>query len=996
MIRSTSVKAKKKRDPDLSRDRFIDKTYVKDGSNIADYVKAPFENSKNPLASYLSLRFAEKDGFLKELEKASPEDWDRVNHEIGRIQSDRQKFSDDFTKKRLNDELQQSYSNWKKTVFNAAELRQIGLDREKQVKKLPASEASTRELRTWDSKHLKQLKDVVDGENPSPDLGHASRSFSASRHLPPQPRAYDPYHGFRAGVMYFKKLADGSLEGFDSNNEKYKDTRFPNQKIALKDILDDPNKNPLSEERPDDEVRYFHFPSNNMEWIEKAIKQYYSRRNISNSSSKDCDRVLSREYWTGQMHGGGPVGHTSDFRRTAPVHSRHMRSKCSLIPREARPRFRTSQSTDHIPTSSGPQRAPQRAISVGVPLGEKNVAIFLPYLHWETSSRRAQMVKVINEAIGTNSKASRREFRLPQAVEEVMKMKRSKNGTSIKNKVPRVRRKQYLARYLFAVARMAEEIDHAADEKLLRHKVNNHSPLHVRRTLDQYYFLTLDNTSERDRDQVVYRGTRSLSLTTRVVMVDQLWMWILDDNTIITSFPRRWGRNKPDPSGVHKSLRIRLGQRTEVIKSIHHLAMIIMDQCSRVFFDRTRPLDQRPEVMDLFAEAIGTVTERTRIAYNHFWRFLWQEQHYRGQLKVNVEGVVFKEAQDIAEELMIMKRVYCEQLKVAKDFMRHLTHTHGRHAAKLGDALLINKFISELKKTMAKDTEDEDDETLELATRIDEESVHEAHDLIETLQARLGEIADLEEAALRACTQLEGFLSLKQQQASIIDARSALDMAKESYKQGRTIQAFTIVTIIFLPLSFIAAFFGMNNIEINNAPWMSLWQQIKWMFGGTAVVIFISISLAFGSWVRVLAVWLRGVATWIRAVLRLAFQVSRAKLFQDTEITILHGWWGNSVFNSKNIDSKREILLADIALKRRQKIYNRAQRMMDIVEEEEEEEEERNLSQRLSEFNARRRLPERHGRHIADDPDPSYKGILQHMTRVRFARKEDGTADTNV
>lgn len=36
-------------------------------------------------------------------------------------------------------------------------------------------------------------------------------------------------------------------------------------------------------------------------------------------------------------------------------------------------------------------------------------------------------------------------------------------------------------------------------------------------------------------------------------------------------------------------------------------ALIIIDQCSRVFFDRTKPLDQRPEVMDLFAAAIGHV-----------------------------------------------------------------------------------------------------------------------------------------------------------------------------------------------------------------------------------------------------------------------------------------------------------------------------------------------------------------------------------------------------
>jgi hypothetical protein len=44
--------------------------------------------------------------------------------------------------------------------------------------------------------------------------------------------------------------------------------------------------------------------------------------------------------------------------------------------------------------------------------------------------------------------------------------------------------------------------------------------------------------------------------------------------------------------------------------------MIIMDQCSRVFFDRTRPLDQRPEVMDLFGAAIGTVVSTHVIRIN--------------------------------------------------------------------------------------------------------------------------------------------------------------------------------------------------------------------------------------------------------------------------------------------------------------------------------------------------------------------------------------------
>jgi hypothetical protein len=36
-------------------------------------------------------------------------------------------------------------------------------------------------------------------------------------------------------------------------------------------------------------------------------------------------------------------------------------------------------------------------------------------------------------------------------------------------------------------------------------------------------------------------------------------------------------------------------------------ALLIIDQCSKVFFDRTQPTDDRPEVMDLFAQAIGAV-----------------------------------------------------------------------------------------------------------------------------------------------------------------------------------------------------------------------------------------------------------------------------------------------------------------------------------------------------------------------------------------------------
>lgn len=75
----------------------------------------------------------------------------------------------------------------------------------------------------------------------------------------------------------------------------------------------------------------------------------------------------------------------------------------------------------------------------------------------------------------------------------------------------------------------------------------------------------------------------------QLIMVDQLWMWVLDEHTIITSFPRRYGSNKHDLSGVHRSIRDRLKSfRKNQVRSVYDLALIILDECSNTFFDRTR------------------------------------------------------------------------------------------------------------------------------------------------------------------------------------------------------------------------------------------------------------------------------------------------------------------------------------------------------------------------------------------------------------------------
>lgn len=101
-----------------------------------------------------------------------------------------------------------------------------------------------------------------------------------------------------------------------------------------------------------------------------------------------------------------------------------------------------------------------------------------------------------------------------------------------------------LAKYFWHVAKLHQVIDEAADGRLVEDHLYSSAPLHPRRTLEQFYYWTADDTSRRDREQVVCRGTRyqgdesGSEATTRLVMVDQLWLWILDDskfNSVVSS-----------------------------------------------------------------------------------------------------------------------------------------------------------------------------------------------------------------------------------------------------------------------------------------------------------------------------------------------------------------------------------------------------------------------------------------------------------------------------
>jgi hypothetical protein len=60
------------------------------------------------------------------------------------------------------------------------------------------------------------------------------------------------------------------------------------------------------------------------------MARYYNQEDGDHSDLKPPDKMtkaeklLCREFWRGQLHGGDSG--------SAPIHARHMRSRCSIIP----------------------------------------------------------------------------------------------------------------------------------------------------------------------------------------------------------------------------------------------------------------------------------------------------------------------------------------------------------------------------------------------------------------------------------------------------------------------------------------------------------------------------------------------------------------------------------------------------------------------------------------------------------------------------------------
>jgi len=109
-------------------------------------------------------------------------------------------------------------------------------------------------------------------------------------------------------------------------------------------------------------------------------------------------------------------------------------------------------------------------------------------------------------------------------------------------------------------------------------------------------------------------------------------------------------------------------------------------------------------------------------------------------LNVNPEGTLLREAQDIAEELRIMSRIFIQQQQVVKDF---------------------KKALEKLNETAAPDENrwwaglgGEGRGNLQSFTRVPKSTILHANDVLEQILERRSEIEELGDVAKHTCQQV--------------------------------------------------------------------------------------------------------------------------------------------------------------------------------------------------------------------------------------------------
>ncbi|KAI1123789.1 hypothetical protein F5Y10DRAFT_45506 [Nemania abortiva] len=528
---------------------------------------------------------------------------------------------------------------------------------------------------------------------------------------------------------------------------------------------------------------WIHLPFNNPYWVKGIFDK------LSESQNRNYSKLLSNDYWTSKHIQG----------RQKNWHVTYVKPGCAFVPAETT-----------VPRTPSPGRSERSASPNITPA---HFYLYLPYLHYDTYINIVRRRNIIKRRMKHG-----RARPVPQDIAELESL----------------------------------------ESRVIWQFIGYEHPLNARRTLDQYGYPALQDTWARDDDQMLYKLTKqritdplkqkrdmfhngdehpsaaSPFATSRlaspadrltkvddtniidepdtdsdddiingnVLMVDQLWLWAVDNNTLMTFFPKRESHPIEGPLFQQGDLRNSIynelnGDLTGRCENALDLAAFITLHAVTVLLDRSSHPDL--EIFRIFDEAIGILTERMTSSLKSF----------RMQSHTKIHDDSDSDSADDNSTEAIKKR-----------HKRELERAERQNRENTSAVLELRDMEDELHTLLNLFTEQQD--TIKQMKGSYEKS--ELQSLTEWgrgyLKEALQRLEEYEKQVHDMLTRVDGtrkdyekLQEMIQRQAQVDEVRWSRLQAELASSQNLSVMIFTTFTVIFLPLSFFTSLFGMNTHE---------------------------------------------------------------------------------------------------------------------------------------------------------------------------------------
>jgi signal transduction histidine kinase len=328
-------------------------------------------------------------------------------------------------------------------------------------------------------------------------------------------------------------------------------------------------------------------------------------------------------------------------------------------------------------------------------------------------------------------------------------------------------------------------------------EVFKESSIQVERTLDEAYYPALgpEELSARNNDQVItwtYRRTYSTDDTrTPILMVPQLWLWAVGEVVISAySMTRESNLFVPFEDGMDKGtgdLSVGLRLALTIVSQIDNFGEKYIQKNSNVSV-------KLPSTLDIFETSVLSVLSEVN-------KYL--DPTRPTGVDLQKEKVFIHDIWDILSELAMIQEILEQQEKVF-------------------DQLLIdNNWLEPTTKQLINPTQKGWDRIVSAKTRLSQ--YHQRINKIRRDSERIDKaIQDMLNLKRTDASIKEAHYSTRVAESSLSAANNSNKMAQNGIVLNAAVVGFTVVTIIFTPLSFLVGLFALPTngvrrlLETNN------------------------------------------------------------------------------------------------------------------------------------------------------------------------------------